>query len=82
MTTDGDSAKDAMARIRKAIQTFAMLKPIWKSKQLRLETKLRLHNSNVLSVLFYGSECWKLTAQLAQKLDTFQNRRLDGRSLE
>ena len=28
ITTDGDSAKDATARIRKASQTFAMLKPI------------------------------------------------------
>ena len=74
ITTDGDSAKDATARIRKASQTFAMLKPIWKSKQLRLETKLRLYNSNVLSVLLYGSECWKLTAKLAHKLETFQNK--------
>ena len=74
ITTDGDSAKDAMARIRKASQTFAMLKPIWKSKQLRLETKLRLYNSNVLSVLLYSSECWKLTAKLAHKLETFQNK--------
>ena len=74
ITTDGDSAKDAMARIRKASQTFAMLKPIWKSKQLRLETKLRLYNSNILTVLLYGSECWKLTAKLAHKLENFQNR--------
>ena len=51
-----------------------MLKPIWKSKQLGLETKLRLYNSNVLSVLLYSSECWKLTAKLAHKLETFQNR--------
>ncbi|KAI0215988.1 hypothetical protein LSAT2_031965, partial [Lamellibrachia satsuma] len=64
ITTDGDSAKDATARIRK----------IWKSKQLRLETKLRLYNSNVLSVLLYGSECWKLTAKLAHNLETFQNK--------
>ena len=41
---------------------------------MRLETKLRLYNSNVLSVLLYGSECWKLTAKLAHKLETFQNR--------
>ena len=74
ITTDGDSAKDAMARIRKASQTFATLKPIWKSKQLRLETKLRLYNSIVLSVLLYGSDCWKRTAKLAHKLETFQNR--------
>ena len=63
-----------MARIRKASQTFAMLKPICKSMQLRLEIKLRLYNSNVLIVLLYGSECWKLTAKLAHKLETFQNR--------
>ena len=63
-----------MARIIKAEQTFAMLKPIWKSKQLRFETKLKLNNSNVLSVLLYGSECWKLTAKLADKLETFQRR--------
>ena len=74
ITTDGDSAKDAMAGIRKASQLFAMLKHIWKSKQLRLETKQRLYNSNVLSVLLYSSECWKLTAKLAHKLETFQNR--------
>ena len=73
ITTDGDSAKDAMARIRKASQTFAMLS-IWKAKQLRLKTKLRLYNSNVLSVLLYGSECWKLTVKLTHKLETFQNR--------
>ena len=74
ITTDGDSAKDAMVRIRKASQTFGMLKPIWKSKQLRLETKLRLYNRNVLCVLLYGSECWKSTPKLANKLETFHNR--------
>ena len=49
ITTNGDSAKD----FKKASQTFAMLKPIWKSKQLRLETKLRLYNSNVLVLIFH-----------------------------
>ena len=62
ITTDGDC------------KIFALLKPIWKFKQLRLETTLRLYNSNVLSVLLYGSECWKLTSKLAHKLETFQNR--------
>ena len=73
-TTDGDSAKYAMANIIKASQPFTMVKSISKSKQLRLKTKLRLYNSNILSVLLYGSVCWKLTAKLAHKLVTFQNR--------
>ena len=74
IATDVDSAKDATARIRKASQTFAKLKPIWKSKQLRLKTNLSLYNSNVLSVLLCGFECWKLMAKLANKLETFENR--------
>ena len=73
ITTDEDS-KYAKSRIRKASQPFTMLKPIWKSKQLKLKTKLRLCNRNVLNVLLYGSECWKLTAKLAHKPVTFQNR--------
>ena len=74
ITTDRASAKDAMARIRKVSQTFTMLKSIWKSKQLRLKTKQRLYNSNIFIVLLYGSKCWKPTAKLAPKLETFQNR--------
>ena len=74
ITADGNSARDAMARIRKASQTFAMLKSIWKSKQLRLKTKLRPYKSNILRVLLYVSKFWKLTAKLAHKLENFQNR--------
>ena len=33
-----------------------------------------MYSSNILNVLLYGSECWKLTAKLAHKLETFQNR--------
>ena len=41
---------------------------------MRLETNLSLFNNNVLSVLLCGPECWKLTAKLANKLKTFENR--------
>ena len=47
-----------------------MLKNIWKSKQVGTNTKLRIFNSNVLDILLYGAECWKLTT----RIETFQNK--------
>ena len=45
--------------IHYSIQSWvcAMLKYIWKAKQLRLKTKLRLFNSHVVSHLLYCSDC-------------------------
>ena len=57
VSTDGDSGKDIQARLGKANQGFVSLNVVWKLKQLRVKTKIRIFKSNVLSVLFYGSEC-------------------------
>ena len=74
MTPEGDSEKDAEARIIKANQAFGMLKPFWRNRKISTETKLRIYKSNVLSVLLYGAECWKVTSSLTHKLETFQNK--------
>ena len=50
-----------------------MLRNIWKSKEIRTETKLRIFNSNVKSVLLYGSETWRGTKKARQKIQTFIN---------
>ena len=47
---------DIKARIGKARRTCLQLKNIWSSKVLSLHTKIRLLNSNVMSVLLYGAE--------------------------
>ena len=69
VSTDGDSGKDVQARLAKANQAFGSLNAVWKSKQLRVKTKIRIFKSNVLSVLLYGSECWKMTKEICKKLD-------------
>ena len=69
-----DSEREANSRVTNANQSFAMLKNIWKSKQVGTNTTLRIFNSNVLSVLLYGAECWKLTTRIAHKIHTFQNK--------
>ena len=40
---------------------FFRLRSVWKSNNYSRETKRRLYQSNVLSVLLYGSECWRMT---------------------
>ena len=72
MTTDGDCDQEINARITKENQFFAMLKTVWRSTSLSIYTKIRIFKSNVLSVLLYGSECWKTTAAIEQKLEVFQ----------
>ena len=50
-----------------------MFKPVWRSTTLRTSTKLRLFNSNVKSVLLYGSETWRETASSFKALQVFLN---------
>jgi sorting nexin-29 len=71
---DGDAEKDVRARMGKAMYAFATLKKIWRAKNISLQTKTRIYKSNVLSVLLYGAECWKMTQKIGHKLETFQNR--------
>lgn len=74
MTTNGDCNAEVNTRISKENQAFAMLKPIWRSTALSIHTKIRIYKSNVISVLLYGSECWKTTAAIEHKLAVFQNK--------
>ena len=66
----GGIDEDITARIRKAQSTFSMLMPVWKEKCIRLQTKLRIFNTNLKSTLLYGSETWRSTKLL---IKTFIN---------
>ena len=57
ISKDSGAQKDLKARLGKTRYAFAQLRPIWKSKQYSLTTKMRFYNSNVKSVLLYGPEC-------------------------
>ena len=76
ITTSGGTEEDVEARCRKAQVAFSILRPIWRSKFISLWTKIRIFNSNVKSVLLYGSKTWRLTKKIITQLQTFTNRRL------
>ena len=71
----GGTDEDVMARIGKARSAFNTLASIWRSREITTTTtKLRIFNSNVKSVLLYGSETWRMTEKTVSKLQTFINR--------
>lgn len=70
----GGTDADIAARISKASQSFGMLRHLWASKNLHLKTKLRIYNTNVKSILLYGSETWKQTRTTEHQLQTFVNK--------
>ena len=41
-----------------------------------MKTKVKTYNSNVKSILMYGSECWKMTVADIKNCEEFQNRYL------
>ena len=69
----GGTDSDVTARVGKARAAFIILKNIWSSKEIATTTKVRIFNSNVKSILLYGSETWRRTKRTLQKIQTFIN---------
>jgi len=54
-------------RIQKARGPFSKLRKVWLSKSLRKDTKIRIFNAYVKSVLLYGCETWLVTNEILRK---------------
>ncbi|VDO79574.1 unnamed protein product [Schistosoma margrebowiei] len=69
----GGSDADVKVRIGKARAAYLQLRNIWNSKQLSTNTKVRIFNTNVKTVLLYGAETWRTTKAIIQKTQVFIN---------
>ena len=67
----GGTDEDIKARLKKARQAFAVLRPMWSANSIPTKTKLIIFNYNVKSVLLYGSKTWR--AINTTKMQTFVN---------
>ncbi|RUS91917.1 hypothetical protein EGW08_000319 [Elysia chlorotica] len=74
VSKDGATDEDIRCRINKARYAYNTLKPIWRSTALSVRNKIRIFNTNVKSVLLYGSETWRATKTSTTKLQSFINR--------
>ncbi|VDP45256.1 unnamed protein product [Schistosoma margrebowiei] len=69
----GGTDADVKAPIGKARAAFLQLRNIWNSKQLSTNTKVRIFNTNVKTVLLYGAETWRTKKAIIQKIQVFIN---------
>ncbi|VDP15663.1 unnamed protein product [Schistosoma margrebowiei] len=69
----GGSDEYVKARIGKARAAYLQLRKVRNSKQLSTNTKIRIFNTNVKTVLLYGAETWRTTKATIQKIQVFIN---------
>ena len=60
--------------MNKTRNSYCSLHNIWKSNIYSLKTKLQLFNSNVIPVLLYGCQSWRVSKDDMHKLDVFQTK--------
>jgi hypothetical protein len=70
---DGGARPDVNVRIQKARGSFSKLKKVWLSTSIRIDTKMRIFNARVKSLLLYGCETWLVTSDIRRKIQTFVN---------
>ena len=71
VTKWGGANEDMLSRIGKARYAYHKLKNVWNSSVYRRKTKLKIFESNVISVLLYGCEAWKMNKYNEKRIDTF-----------
>ncbi|XP_022806441.1 uncharacterized protein LOC111343517 [Stylophora pistillata] len=74
ISKDGGADRDVQGRIGKARTALTTQRPVWNSKTISRKTKLRIFNTNVKSLLLYGSETWRITKATSNKLQCFVNK--------
>jgi hypothetical protein len=76
VSTNGGADEDIRSRINKARLALNTLRPIWNSKALSQFSKIPIFNcnTNVKAVLLYGSETWRVTNTITNKIQTFINK--------
>ena len=72
--TDEGSKPEIIARIAQATSALAKLNPIWKDKNIKMDTKVRLLRSLVMSIFLYACESWTLSAEMERKISTVETR--------
>jgi len=71
---NGGTDKDVAVRIKKARGVFGVPNTFWRATTYSNNTKLRIFNTNVKSVLLYGCETWRLTKTIIYQLQVLVNR--------
>jgi hypothetical protein len=70
----GGTCKNVETRIQKVRGAFTRLRNIRFEYNINKDTKIKLFNIYVKSVLLYGCQTWLVTCEIQRKLQSFVNR--------
>ena len=73
-SSDGQCRPGLTRHIGLACAVMTSLKRIWSDKRLTLDTKLRIYQTLVLSVLLYAADTWTLLSADVRTLDAFHQK--------
>ena len=73
-STTGRCQPDIIRRIGIASTAMHSMNKVWRQTRLQLQTKLRLYQTCILSILLYCSETWTLLQEDLRKLEVFHMR--------
>jgi hypothetical protein len=74
VSEDGGACKDVEARIQEVREAFTRLRTIWLAHYIKKDTKIKLFNIYVKSVLLYACQTSLVTYEIQRKLQSFVNR--------
>ena len=75
MRPEPSSGAEVAIRIAKAVKVFrALYHPLWKRRQVSVETKIGIYRAAVLPVLLYGAEVWVLSVKESTRLEVFHRK--------
>jgi len=72
ISEDASTDNDVKRRTGLACGVMQSLGPIWKTNAISMETKVKVYETLVLSVLLYNSETWALKENVKKKLKVFE----------
>ena len=71
-TEDGKSAVEIKGRIEIARNAFDNMKSVLSSRNISLNTRMRLTEFHVWSTFLHGAETWTITKTLTKRIDAFE----------
>ena len=80
LSKDGTSTKEIKIRVAVAMSAMSRLDTIWKSRNISLQTKLKLYRALAVSILLYGCGSWTLTAETERRIQNKQTPLLESKS--
>ena len=72
ITEDAADVKDIREKLARGLNTITTLKQLWKSHNIKMDTKMKLMRALVWPVATYGCESWTIKKKEEERINAFE----------